>query len=144
MTMAAPAELHHIGIVVSDLEAAMAELTALFGLQWTAPQERPDRDQVLRVAFSTTKPRIELIQGNPGGIWSTEGGPRIDHLAFWTDTATSEAEGLTRGAAREAGGTAAWGGRWAYLRLPATGARVELCDIAGQERFRDTWGFDAP
>lgn len=138
------AELHHVGIVVEDLEAAMEEMTALFGLEWTAPQERPDRDRTLRVAFSTSTPRIELIQGNEGGIWSTEGGPRIDHLAFWTDTDAAEARGAARGAEREAGGTASWGGKWAYLRLPATGARVELCDTRGQERFRETWGFDTP
>lgn len=141
----AGASFHHVGIVVEDLDAAMAEMTALFGLAWTPPQERPDRDRVLRVAFSTSEPRIELIQGNPGGIWSTEGGPRIDHLAFWTpdiDATRSKAE--ARGLTEEAGGTAAWGGKWSYLRLGATGARVELCDINGQERFRQTWGFETP
>lgn len=138
------AQLHHVGIVVPDLDAAMAEMTALFGLEWTPVQERPDRDQVLRVAFSTSQPRIELIQGNPGGVWSTDGGPRIDHLAFWTDTAATREQGLAQGAVEEAGGQAAWGGKWSYLRLPATGARVELCDTAGQERFRQTWGFETP
>lgn len=142
MTMAAG--LHHVGIIVTDLEAAMAEMTALFGIEWTAPQDRPDRDGTLRVAFSTSTPRIELIQGNPGGVWDTDAGPRIDHLAFWTDTAATEAVGVENGATKEAGGQAAWGGKWAYLRLPATGARVELCDAAGQERFRNTWGFDTP
>ena len=139
------ATLHHVGIVVADLEAAMAELSALFGLEWTVPQERPDGERTLRVAFSTASPRIELIQGNPGGVWDTDPGPRIDHLAFWTpDIDATRADAANRGLVQEAGGRAAWGGQWAYLRLAATGARVELCDIAGQERFRQTWGFDTP
>jgi catechol 2,3-dioxygenase-like lactoylglutathione lyase family enzyme len=137
------ATLHHVGIVVSDLEAAMEEMTTLFGLRWTEPQERPDGERRLRVAFSTSTPRIELIQGNEGGTWTTEGGPRLDHLAFCTpDIDGTEAAAEGRGLAKEAGGTAAWGGKWAYLRLASTGARVELCDERGQERFRTQWGFD--
>lgn len=143
--MGAQASLHHVGIVVPDLAAAMAEMTALFGLEWTAPQERPDGDRRLLVAFSTSSPRIELIQGNPGGVWSTEGGPRLDHLAFWTpDIDETLATAGQRDLTTEAGGTASWGGRWAYLRLADTGARVELCDMRGQEPFRKTWGFDTP
>ena len=140
--MTAPAELHHVGIVVPDLEAAMAEMSRLLGLQWTAPQTRPDGEHVLLVAFSTSVPRIELIQGNPGGVWSTEGGPRIDHIAFWIkDFEATSAAAEAIGVAREAGGTASWGGRWAYVRGPDTGTRIELCDERGRPIFERTWGF---
>jgi catechol 2,3-dioxygenase-like lactoylglutathione lyase family enzyme len=138
-----PAELHHIGIVVPDLERAMAEMTRLFGLRWTEPQERPDRDRTLRVAFSTTMPRIELIQGNEGGMWSTIEGPRLDHIAFWIDDfeeTSARAEEL--GLKTEASGTASWGGRWAYVRSRATGSRIELCDARGKELFGRQWGLD--
>lgn len=141
--MTKPAELHHIGIVVPDLEAAMAEMTKFLGLQWTAPQERPDGHRRLRVAFSTTTPRIELIQGNPGtSTWSTDGGPRIDHMAFWIeDFEATSAAADQLDLFREAGGTASWGGRWAYVRTRDTGARVEMCDERGREFFQRQWGF---
>lgn len=141
--MGKPATLHHVGLVVPDLEAAMAEMTRLLGLQWTAPQERPDGERTLRVAFSTTEPRIELIQGNPGGTWSVDEGPRLDHMAFWIEDFEATAAAASNMALdREAGGTASWGGRWAYVRSRDTGARIELCDARGQEHFAKTWGFD--
>ena len=137
------ATLHHIGLVVPDLEAAMAELTQLLGLRWTQPQQRPDGERTLRVAFSTSEPRIELIQGNPDGTWSTRGGARLDHMAFWIEDAdATEAKVTELGLDREAGGTASWGGRWTYVRTQAVGARIELCDARGQEPFARTWGFD--
>jgi catechol 2,3-dioxygenase-like lactoylglutathione lyase family enzyme len=140
--MGNPAELHHVGIVVPDLEAAMEEMSRLLGLDWTDVQTRPDGDRVLRVAFSTSAPRIELIQGNPGGIWTTDSGPRIDHMAFWIkDFEATSAAADDIGLQREAGGTASWGGRWAYVRGAATGARVELCDERGRPIFDKTWGF---
>lgn len=138
-----PAVLHHVGVVVPDLERAMAELTALLGLKWTAPQERPDGDRTLRVAFSLSTPRIELIQGNPGGTWTTDGGPRLDHMAFWIeDFEKASAAASALGVTTEAQGRAAWGGRWAYVRGGATGSRVELCDVSGRPHFLKQWGFD--
>lgn len=140
--MTKPAELHHIGIIVPDLEAAMAEMTRFLGLRWTAPQERPDGDRKLRVVFSTTAPRIELIQGNHGGTWSVNEGPKLDHLAFWiSDFEATSAAADEMEMTREAGGTASWGGRWAYVRTNDTGARVELCDERGREFFQRQWGF---
>lgn len=141
----APATLHHVGLVVPDLEGAMAEMSRLFGLEWTEPQERPDGDRTLRVAFSLTSPRIELVQGNPGGTWSTEGGPRLDHLAFWIDdfdATAGEAEAMEL--EREAGGTASWGGQWSYVRMKEAGTRVELCDARGKGPFKATWKFEEP
>lgn len=137
-----PAKLTHIGIVVPDLERAMDEMTRFLGLRWTPPQERPDGDKTLRVAFSMSTPRIELIQGNRGGIWDTQGGPRIDHLAFWIDdfeATAARADALA--IPTEAAGRAAWGGRWAYVKTPASGTRIELCDSQGRERFHGTWNL---
>jgi catechol 2,3-dioxygenase-like lactoylglutathione lyase family enzyme len=137
-----PARLTHIGIVVPDLERAMEEMTRFLGLRWTPPQERPDGERTLRVAFSLSTPRIELIQGNPGGVWDTAGGPRIDHLAFWIpDFEATDARATELDIETEAAGRASWGGRWAYVRSPATGARIELCDSKGREHFHRQWGF---
>jgi hypothetical protein len=138
------ASFHHVGLVVTDLDAAMAELSRTTGVQWRPAQERPDREGVLRVSFSVTAPHIELIQGNPGGVWSTDNGPHLDHLAFWTDRFEDDCATFTDiGAERETGGTAPFGGRWAYFRLPVSGVRIELCDTAARDAFLERWQLAA-
>jgi hypothetical protein len=130
---------------VPHLETAMEELTATTATQWLPVQERPDRDGHLRVSFSTRAPFIELIQGNPGGVWSTDDGPRLHHLAYWTDSYPEDQAALAaRGLEAEIGGTSVWGGNWGYYRLPAGGARIELCDTAGREAFLNRWGLVLP
>jgi len=136
------ASFWHAGIVVADLDQAMDELGRATGAQWLPPQERPDGQQMIRVCFSQTQPYIELIEGNRGGLWQTAAGPRVDHLAYWTDAFQAECAYLTgMGLSREAGGTSAWGGNWAYFRLPAAGIRIELCDTAGRDAFFQRWNL---
>jgi hypothetical protein len=132
----------HAGIVVTDVEQAMADIGRATGAVFLPAQERPDGQDTIRVSFSQSPPYIELIEGNRGGLWATAGGPRVDHLAYWTDAFGSECAHLTgMGLSREAGGTSAWGGNWAYFRLPAAGIRVELCDIAGRDAFFQRWNL---
>jgi hypothetical protein len=132
----------HVGLVVSDIEAAMAELTATTGAEWLPVQERPDGEDTIRVSFSTATPHVELIEGNPGGLWPTAEGPHLDHLAFWSDDFAADcARFEDRGLARETGGTSVWGGNWAYYRMAASGFRVELCDTAGRAAFLQRWGL---
>jgi len=136
------ASFFHSGIVVSDLEQAMTELEQATGARWLTPQERPDGDGVVRVCFSRTPPYIELIEGNPGGLWPTAAGPRVDHLAYWTDAFEADCAHLDGlGLRREAGGTSIWGGNWAYFQVPAVGIRLELCDTAGRDAFFQRWKF---
>ncbi len=136
------ASFWHSGIVVNDLEQAMSELEQSTGAQWLAPQERPDGDDVVRVCFSQTAPYIELIEGNPGGLWPTTAGPRVDHLAYWTEDFKADCAHLDgMGLRREAGGASVWGGNWAYFRVPAIGIRLELCDTAGRDAFFERWKF---
>jgi hypothetical protein len=136
------ASFWHVGLVVADIEAAMAELTATTGADWLPVQERPDGDDTIRVSFSTTAPHIELIEGNAAGMWPTSDGPHLDHLAYWSDDFAADCEGFEgRGLQREAGGTSVWGGNWAYYRTAATGFRVELCDTAGRAAFLERWGL---
>lgn len=144
MTGAQPAGIAasfwHTGIVVADLEQAMAELTSATGAQWLPVQERPDGQNVVHVTFSQTPPYLELIEGNQDGKWPTAAGSRLDHLAYWTDAFDAECTHLTEmGLRREAGGTSPWGGNWAYYRLQAAGIRVELCDTAGRDAFFERW-----
>jgi hypothetical protein len=134
------ASFWHTGVVVADLDRAMAELSQATGARWLPAQERPDGQNMVRVSFSRTEPYLELIEGNPGGLWQTAAGPRLDHLAYWTDAFEAECVQLTgMGLHREAGGRSVWGGNWAYFRLKATGIRVELCDTAGRDAFFERW-----
>jgi len=136
------ASYFHAGIVVTDLEQAMAEMEQATGARWLTPQERPDGDGVVRVCFSQAEPYIELIEGNPAGLWPTAAGPRVDHLAYWTDAFQDECANMAaQGLRREAGGTSAWGGNWAYFRVPAIGIRLELCDTAGRDAWLRQWEF---
>jgi hypothetical protein len=100
------ASFWHTGIVVPDLDRAMTELTSTTGAQWLPVQERPDGERTMRVTFSTQPPYIELIEGGVDGLWQTAEGPRLDHLAYWSeayeaDRANCEELGLQY----EAGGT---------------------------------------
>jgi hypothetical protein len=134
------ASFWHTAVVVADLEQAMAELGHATGAQWLPVQERPDGQDAIRVTFSQTPPHLELIEGNPGGYWPTAAGPRLDHLAYWTDAFRAECDHLAAmGLHREAGGTSVWGGNWAYFRLQAAGIRIELCDVAGRDAFFQRW-----
>ncbi len=118
----------------------MAELGDALGIDWRPVQERPDGDRTLLVSFSQQAPYIELIQGNPTGVWATENGPRLDHLAYWTDAYADDCAHLNgNGYDREAGGQSTWGGNWSYFRLPDSGVRVELCDTAGRDAFFRRW-----
>lgn len=136
------ASFWHTGIVVADLDRAMAELGQSVGAQWLPVQERPDGDNVVRVTFSQTAPYLELIEGNTSGRWPTTAGPRLDHLAYWTDAFAAECDHCTEmGLPREAGGTSSWGGNWAYFRLQAAGIRIELCDTAGRDAFFRRWNL---
>ncbi len=135
----------HVGIIVEDLDAAMAEMTTALGVQWLPVQERPNDDTTLRLTFSTEPPYIELIEGSPGTSRDTTNGPHIDHLAYWTsdfeaDKNRMRAAGLTL----EVEGSSPFGGSWCYLASKWTGFRVELCDIAAFGAWHRQWGLPVP
>lgn len=93
----------HVGIVVADLESAMAELSSLLGLTFNEPRtvyfnrlEDPDpREADIRVVFSKEgPPHYELMQGGPGtvyenfplglhhvGVWQRDAQAKLDDFA---------------------------------------------------------------
>jgi catechol 2,3-dioxygenase-like lactoylglutathione lyase family enzyme len=87
-----PGELYHVGIVVADLDAAMAEYGSVFGVEWTGrlgadqPIRFPDRTATITFAavYSRQGPcRLELVQEIPGTLWTC--GRGLHHLGFWCD-----------------------------------------------------------
>jgi len=140
------ADAYHTGFVVAELEPAMAELTAVFGVAWTDVEEwdmrlrTPDGvvEGRLRFAYSLAPgPHLELLEPVAGTIWEQPTGAggvpgAAHHLGVWADdfADTSDrlvAAGYPRVLTYEQRSGRAAG--FAYHRLPS-GALVELVDAA--------------
>jgi hypothetical protein len=128
------ADQFHTGIVVVDLEAALAELTALFGYGWCdevrvdQPVRLPSGETTARFRFrySRSTPRLEVIAQQPGTLWMPPEGSGIHHLGYWSDDVAADSAALAAaGYAFEASGLGPDGPSWAYYRSP-DGPRVEL------------------
>lgn len=136
----------HVGVLVQDLDAAMRELTLGAGIQWCEPQTRVDETgQEFRLSFSTQAPFLELIEGHPGTLRDATGGPRLHHLAFFTDRYAEDKERLEcSGFGTELEGSAPFGGSWCYSLGSASGVRVELCETSSRDGFLARWGLTIP
>jgi hypothetical protein len=85
----------HVGVLVADLDRAVAELQASLGTPFTptatvhfARVEDPEPRPIdIRVAFSRGDgPQLELIESVPEGIYSIEAhGSGLHHLGYWED-----------------------------------------------------------
>ena len=150
-------EFYHVGIVVEDFQAALAELTLTHGLEWASIQHRKfDVQQPngiveadFRVTYSVQgPPHFEIIESNPGTIWNYAGGG-IHHLGYWSDDLAADAELLTTAGYK-------WEATYSnpqedgpfgftYHTLGLTRTRIELVDRARKTAF-DTWmaGGDFP
>jgi hypothetical protein len=131
----------HVGYVVPDLAAAMERLEATAGLRWADPRVLPvslrtNEGQLstqLHLTYSVDgPPYLELIEEQPGTIWSPED-RGLHHLGYWSSRFTDDIDRLKRdGFAFETGAVDAQGAlaRFVYLREPHTGLRIELRDEA--------------
>jgi hypothetical protein len=129
------------GIVVPDIEAAKAELTAALGLTWGPTRDREIGPWRIRVAFAFDGPPwIELIEGSPGTPWDPSVA-HMDHLAWWTEDLEGEQQRLNSiGVQCDADGIAQ-GGRFTYHTAPESGVRIELIDIVRKATARERWGI---
>ena len=138
----------HVGIVVDDLDAALIEMTDLFGYEWCSlisvetPVVLPDGEASLGLTFAYSKnePRVEVIQSIPGTLWIPAPESGLHHLGFWSDDVGADADRLTRqGYAREASGLRPDGEpMWAYHRRPG-GPRIELVSRQLQSGLEQYW-----
>jgi catechol 2,3-dioxygenase-like lactoylglutathione lyase family enzyme len=144
--------IYHVGVLVTDLEAAMADLGASLGVTWTNVEDRQmpvhyqgeDLTVGLRFCYSKEGPQhIELLQGEAGSYWDGTGRDGLHHTGIWTDNVTADTEALIA-----AGGTleisrgrpdgAKGFGTFTYVRT-VTGLLVELVDSAAKPRFESWW-----
>jgi catechol 2,3-dioxygenase-like lactoylglutathione lyase family enzyme len=134
----------HVCYVVPDLEAAMEELSRVIGVRWQEPRDRASGDLRWRLVYSEGPlPFIELVEGAPGSPWHTTDGPTIHHIGRFTDDLD---EGIR--AFESAGGEIELdgreiSGRWAYFRVPQSGALIELIEADDRERW-ERFGVGTP
>ncbi|OBK49293.1 VOC family protein [Mycobacterium kubicae] len=99
-----PEDLYHTGIVVPDIDAAMARLSAVAGYEWTSvqsytlPFRTANETTQLTTSFvySLQSPHLELLQEIPGTPWTAKPGNAIHHLGYFTDDLVDTAHSLER------------------------------------------------
>lgn len=157
--MLSVADIYHTGFVVADLEAAMAELTTVFGVSWTAVEDRempvltsagPLVAQLRFVYSQGGTPRLELLEPVAGTVWeqpvaAAAGFGAAHHVGVWADDLVArseelEAAGFPRVLTYDDGSCRAV--RFAYHQLPS-GALVELVDATRRPEL-EAWFEGAP
>ncbi len=130
-------QLHHVGIVVSDLEAAVAAYEQLGfsgGERWVMPQQ-----QIEAVTFASGNGWVELIAptdpDGPIARFLAKRGDTMHHVAYRTDDLDGELERLKSLGVRlidETPRTGTHGWRIAFLHPEScNGVLTELVDDSG-------------
>jgi hypothetical protein len=135
-----PEDYYHTGIVVPDLEAAMARLSALAGYRWITPltytlpfrTANATRELTSTFVYSLQGPHVELIQQVPDSPWIAAPGNSVHHLGYFTDDLAEsarllEANGFTFEATADTSPPAL--ALFAYY-VDAFGTRIEIVDRA--------------
>jgi hypothetical protein len=143
VTGAGPAEpFFHVGIIVEDLDAAMAELGRALNVTWGPAIAREVGPWRYRIAYSVEgPPHLELVEGAPDSPWARA--PGLDHLGWWTADQDAELARLAeQGIAvdadlRELGSAL-------YVRAPVTDMRLELNDASRRDGLYSSLGRPAP
>lgn len=122
----------HVGVVVPDLRAGMADLTAALGLRWREEASLDmavrSRDGVRPVRFHYVysldgPPYVELVESVDASIWQARDpqGGHAHHLGYWSEDLAGDARRLElSGFVREVSDAAQDGGfeAFTYHRAP--------------------------
>ena len=91
-------QIHHLGIAVEDLDAAIATYERLFGARLEHRQTLPDQG-VEAASLQVGDTRIELLRAlgpeTPVGRFLAIRGPGMHHVAFQVDNLVAELARLT-------------------------------------------------
>jgi hypothetical protein len=153
--MAIQGQLYHVGIVVPDVEAAMAHFTDLLGITWGPVVETEafpvrEGDGTERIVpntlcYSTEPPYLELVQEVPGTVWECNEHSNLHHIGVWVDALPADSATYTelrcplQLCGRDDDGALV---QFAYHRDPL-GVRIELVDIA-MKPMMEEFMFRAP
>ena len=143
----------HVGVVVDDLDAALAELTDLFGYRWCdiisvpTPVTLPRGDETLEFtfAYSASVPRLEVIRAMPGTLWEPAADSGIHHLGYWSDDVAADSAELVRARVRDRGHRTTARRRALLVAsiAAASGPRIELVSRSVQEGLEGYWASGA-
>ena len=135
-----PEDLYHTGIVVPDLDAAIARFSALGGYEWINPLSytlpfrtaTESRELTSTIVYSVQAPHIELVQEVPGTPWTAAPGNAVHHLGYFTDDLLESARllednGFTFEMTADMPGSEL--ALFAYY-VDASGTRIEIVDRA--------------
>jgi hypothetical protein len=140
---------YHVGIVVTDIDAASTKLSELLGVTWgpimhlDAVEYRDEKgdDVVLptTMRYSTGTPCLELILEVPGSVWVRNESSNLHHIGFWSDSLGDQsgafsAAGCPLQLCGRAGGSAP--ASFAYHRDAELGIRMELVDASMREAMQ--------
>ena len=139
MTLALrPEDLYHTGIVVPDLDAAIARFSTLGGYEWINPLSytlpfrtaTESRELTSTIVYSVQAPHIELVQEVPGTPWTAAPGNAVHHLGYFTDNLLESARllednGFTFEMTADMPGSEL--ALFAYY-VDASGTRIEIVD----------------
>jgi hypothetical protein len=135
-----PEDFYHTGIIVPDLDAEMARLSALAGYRWITPltytlafrTATGTRELTSAFVYSLQSPHVELLQEVPGSPWTAAPGNSVHHLGYFTDNLAEsgqmlEANGFTFEMTADVPGSDL--ALFAYY-IDAFGTRIEIVDRA--------------
>ncbi|MGB3411779.1 MAG: VOC family protein [Microthrixaceae bacterium] len=135
---------YHVGIVVPDLDVAMASYSEVLDVDWASVQDLTVDlcDQggctttPVRITYSCAGPTyLELIEAVPGTVWTAS--DEVHHVGVWTgdvDARSRELDALGYPAVAWAAGREGGRAWFAYHRVPNLGL-VELVDQRSQPAF---------
>ena len=139
-----PEDFYHTGIIVPDLDAAMARLSALAGYRWITPMSYTlpfrttsgTQEVTSTFVYSVQAPHVELIKEVPGTAWTAAPGNAIHHLGYWTDDLVESAtiledNGFVFEATADTAGPSSKPGLALFAYYDdAAGTRIEIVDRA--------------
>lgn len=135
-----PEDLYHTGIVVPDLDAEMARLSALAGYRWIAPMTYTlpfrtaagVRELTSTIVYSVQAPHVELVLEVPGTLWTSTPAGAIHHLGYFVDDLAETGQQLERNGFRFEMTAAVSGAEldmFGYY-IDDVGMRIEIVDRA--------------
>jgi hypothetical protein len=147
---------YHVGIATTDLERAQQELHESSGYEWgpvATGAEGGLHDADGPVDWTARRCHnlgpglhVELLEGSPGSIWTTDRLLEVHHLAYWSPDVPGEIEALVAdGWSLEATlrGDDGVPKEFAYLARPGS-ARIELVAAHRRQVYLDTVEPAAP
>jgi hypothetical protein len=142
-------DLYHVGIVVTDMDAASAKLSDLLDISWgpvmsldaVEYRDEAGHDVVLptTMRYSTGIPCLELILEVPGSVWVRNESSNLHHIGFWSDSMPAQSDAFSTagcplqlcGRAGDVAPTS-----FAYHRDNELGIRMELVDASMRDAMQ--------